>query len=634
MEEAELTKAINQYLADDTDNYAIMVTGPWGCGKTHFIENQLREELASSDWSIVRVSMFGITSEETFYDRLLAAIVSSKGMDIGNKITAKKKLPEKVQSLFHRDGKRVSKRLSRIKGISKDIGMSALKAKLHKEGIQLSIEAKSVIELMLGDKKLIVLDDLERCMLDETQLLGLMDTMIESQGRKVILLANEDELNRRLSGTDANKGRKSRYLSAKEKLIWRVYPFEPDLDVLSHQLFKSRLAKLLGCEDSENKEAIDFCLQSVRRPDERNVRTLKRAMSILDVLENTQYFEGAYENPGRMETLGNILALSGRVAGDECSSVEENSQDDGPRKQSYVEHFVEASIREGLSSLPFIEDYFLRGQIADGGSIDSALERFRLAYHPDGKLARNADAAIAKWQHRTFQNSDAPSIITDITGSIIPPSEGGLSFDRYREAIEVLEDLQARIPNEQVDISSIVSNMKKAIDSDLGAALNSVENGTICWQTAGFPESMKRIADIDNLREYICQKSLSSSIEAIRSILDDSDIFQPSKIIEIINNEHGSTRCAHALVSMDASLAAARLPESSNKEIRAVHRATLSTKLKTMLHIDMSEKVREWLAAFGNALDPSATEEVANRDVLEYIKHITLEAAGALQGEQ
>lgn len=116
--------------------------------------------------------------------------------------------------------------------------------------------------------------------------------------------------------------------------------------------------------------------------------------------------------------------------------------------------------------------------------------------------------------------------------------------------------------------------------------------------------------------------------------MDDPDIFQPSKIIEIVDSEHGLTRCAHALISIDTSLAAARLPECSNEEIHTVHRAILSTKLKAMLHIDMSERVREWLAAFGEALDPSATDEVANRDVLEYIKQIALETAGVLQDEQ
>ena len=145
---------------------------------------------------------------------------------------------------------------------------------------------------------------------------------------------------------------------------------------------------------------------------------------------------------------------------------------------------------------------------------------------------------------------------------------------------------------------------------------------------------MKRIAVIDDLREYICQKSLSSNIEAVRAVLDDPDVFRPSKIIEIIGSEHGLTRCAHVLISIDTSLAAARLPECSNEEIHTVHRAILSTKLKAMLHIDMSERVREWLATFGEALDPSATDEVANRDVLEYIRQISLEMAGVLQSEQ
>ncbi len=66
MKESELMEAIKRYLEDPTDDYAIMITGAWGCGKTHFVENRLKTEIGADGWRVVRISMFGVQSEEVF----------------------------------------------------------------------------------------------------------------------------------------------------------------------------------------------------------------------------------------------------------------------------------------------------------------------------------------------------------------------------------------------------------------------------------------------------------------------------------------------------------------------------------------------------------------------------------------
>lgn len=43
---------------------AIMLTGEWGCGKTYFIENELRKELEKTH-VIIRISLFGLSSIES-----------------------------------------------------------------------------------------------------------------------------------------------------------------------------------------------------------------------------------------------------------------------------------------------------------------------------------------------------------------------------------------------------------------------------------------------------------------------------------------------------------------------------------------------------------------------------------------
>lgn len=172
------------------------------------------------------------------------------------------------------------------------------------------------------------------------------------------------------------------------------------------------------------------------------------------------------------------------------------------------------------------------------------LREFQLAYHPEGVVAQRANASISRWQHRTFENSDIPIIVEDVASSIVPPSEGGLSFDRYRDALETLEGIQKCMPDLGVKTQDIISKMKRAIDVEPEAALSSVEHGSICWQSGGFPESMERVGAIDELRECICRKSLSSSAEVARAVLEKQEGCRPSDVIAIINGERGLTRSA------------------------------------------------------------------------------------------
>ena len=634
MEEEELTQAIKRYLKDDSDNYAIMVTGPWGCGKTYYVENNLRHEIATDGWHIVRVSMFGITSEDIFCDRLLSAIFLSKESDIRNCLADSDKFMERLRQRLLRRRERKPKGASRFKRISKDIGMSAIKGQMSKAGIQLSVEARSLIELLLGKDKVIVFDDLERCLLGETRLLGLMDAMIESQGRKVILLANEEELRRKHIANDGCESAGWAYLTAKEKLVWRVYPFEPDMRALTHELFRERLESLLGCKEGEAFDVINGCLASILRRGQSNVRLLKRAMSICDVLENTQYFKGSCDDPRRIATLQNILALSSKVAHDDMLGGNGETSQDDSSERSFVKHFMEASASEGLAALPFIEGYLKYGQVADSEVIMAELREFQLAYHPEGAVAQRADASISRWQHRAFENSDIPVIAEDIASSIIPPSKGGLSFDRYRDALETLEEIQKCMPDLGVKAQDIISKMKQAIDVEPEAALSSVEHGSICWQSGGFPESMERVGAIDELREYICRKSLSSSVEAARAVLERQENCRPSDIIAIINGERGLTRSAYVLTSLSPELAAKKLVGCTNEGIHEVHSAILSAKVKAMLYTDDGGEVREWLRAFADAIEPSSTGEVANKDVLGWIRENVWEMLGVSRESQ
>lgn len=628
MKEDELTAAVKRYLDDRSDDYAIMITGPWGCGKTYYAEHMLRGELEKRNQRVLRVSLFGIVSSDEFYDRLLSSIFIGRGYE-----AVSSKAEEESPHHLGKAAQFFRNTIRRTSGATKDIGFSVTQTLLKRLNIQLNVTSKSIAELFLSDMTVLVLDDLERCLLDETQLLGLMDSMIESQHRKVILLANEEELQERVTSDDDGENERRRYLTAKEKLVWHMYSFEPDMRSLSRKLFQDSIENLLGLEHGNNSSdgVIDKCLGALLRTGEDNVRILKRSMLVCDILENTQYFKNSCNDTRRIETLQDVLSLSCKVVHDDILRKESKVTTDASDDKSFVEHFMEASARERLDALPFIEDTLLHGYASDKDTVQAQLTEYQHAYHPEGEAAQKANDSIAKWQHRTFYNFEVPSIVANISDSIVPPIEGGLSFDRYRDALEALEGIRERMPDSNIDIQAVISKMKQSIDAEPEKALNSVEHGGICWQTAEFPSSMKRIEAIDELREYVCDRSIKSSVNAAKELLNMSSNYSISEIIRIIDEEQGLSRSSFVLTSLDPTLVAKRLTECSNEEVHEVHRAVLSQKMDAMLYADKEAGVREWLLLLANALDSSAAAEIANQDILEYIQQNILEKIGAAQ---
>ena len=460
----------------------------------------------------------------------------------------------------------------------------------------------------------------------------MMDAMIESQGRKVILLANERELERALESNGENA--KQSYLAAKEKLVWHVYPFDPDICELSQELFGSRIANLMGVEKSEGGKLVNRFATGALGNGVNNIRLLKRAMSICDVLENTQFFKQANDDSRRASTLESVLSLSLKAVSDAAMGRDDGVPDsDLNFNAEYVQQFVEASQRERLDALPFIENYLLRGQVDSGEEIEKSLEAFLMAYHPSGEKAERANAAISKWQYRTFRNSDAPSMVSDIMESIVPPSDGGLGFERYRDALLVIADLGARLPESGADEEAAVEKMKIAVDSDLEAARGTIGRGLICWQTAGFPEELTRVAAIDELREYILDQCLRSSIRKAQMALDAPGCFQPGEIISSIKAGRDVAGKTRILLSLDPRLAARRLSDCSVDGLYSVHELILSGGARGVLHFAEGSGIREWLVAFSDAIDPSGTDEIAVKDMLGYIQQAVWKMVGGSKSD-
>lgn len=183
----QLSVFLDYYLDEaSTGDRAVLVAGPWGGGKTHYIKAYMaardaRRHLAEPlRRRHLYASLYGVTSVSDIADRLFAAAYPA--------------LDAWPVKLLASAATRAGAGLTKGRWVSKDDG-PALKKWL----------------LNLKDAVL-VFDDLERAAMPVDQVLGFINDYVEHQGVKCVLIANEDEIDNAES-----------YGRRKEKLIgWTI----------------------------------------------------------------------------------------------------------------------------------------------------------------------------------------------------------------------------------------------------------------------------------------------------------------------------------------------------------------------------------------------------------------------------
>lgn len=620
MKPEELTQAVCAYLDDMTDQYAIMITGAWGSGKTHYVENVLRKKLKSKGNSLVRVSLFGVSTPEEFHDRILAptlALRFGEMVDMGVEAIGS----DRAQEAFDKakDNRSVIKRkLSRVKGAATDLSLIALQAIQKQLDIQLKVATKSVADLLLDENVVLVLDDLERCELNETQMLGLLDTMIEAQGRKVILLANEEQLKKRLSRSDGDAPEEE-YLAVKEKLIWRTFSFEPTVNETVQTLFRDRVAMLVDNSKETADEVLGQCANAIRLLGESNLRIVKRGMLICNALQEVNFFADAPCKPTLCSALAGLLELAIFVSREIVMGKEPDMRDD---TEDYLEQLTSTSRNARLALVPFLREYLMEGKTSPSEVVFSQVSEFTDAYYPDDELAQKALRAISRWQHRIFRNEEVPNMVIDIENALISPVKGGLSFDRYRDVIEVIDDIQARFPEYLVDQTAIVERMKAAINADLEGAIRSVENEPLRWQEGSdLPNDIQRLSSVDTLREHIRSEALVASAKTLTLSKSEAGIIPFDSLLEVLRNERGATGQSAVLISLEPADAAESLQAYSIEDLHKVHNVLRDYGLrKILLRSAKSSELQEWFRELRMKLEFAESEEIAKNDVLSWIK--------------
>lgn len=231
-----LAAAIKRYI-ERPQPYAVLITGAWGSGKTHFWKREITPELEKSGKQVLYTSLFGLTRPEELSQRMLEARWP-KLKSTGGKVTT-----------------------TLISGALAFVRAGELEKKLP--------ELMSVDP----DRDVLCFDDLERCRPEAlVPVLARISNYVEHSRVPVIVLANEAEMNEQ-----------SEYRRFREKLVGAAHTFQPRLRaglqglIADLPIERKQTKELLGA-DSSGSLIERVCSTP-------NLRLLRIALQKFDVLD-------------------------------------------------------------------------------------------------------------------------------------------------------------------------------------------------------------------------------------------------------------------------------------------------------------------------------------------------------------
>lgn len=200
----DIIRFLNRYKDDPDPQYAVLLDGKWGCGKTFFIKNWLDTFQTENEDELtpMYVSLFGVQTIKQINDTingLLFPFMNSKVYKIGKTFT---KIVASAALRFNVD----------YDGDKKSDG--TVDFKLDPLMDLLNDKKKE-----LKGRRILIFDDLERANIGVKELYGYINRFVEHNRFKVIVVCNSTEI------TDIETFNRFR-----EKVIGRTFEIHSDID--------------------------------------------------------------------------------------------------------------------------------------------------------------------------------------------------------------------------------------------------------------------------------------------------------------------------------------------------------------------------------------------------------------------
>ena len=178
----DLVESILDYVRADYTDYAIMINGEWGSGKTYFWNNKVRNKIESlrlngKQYTTIYMSLYGISNLEDISKKIFIETTQLMDKNLKRYMYAHNQLtiPEYAKTGLD---------MANFFGVTKN-------------GDRVDYE-----QFFTTDDKVLCFDDLERANVDVIDILGYINNFVEHDHIKTIIICNEKELSNKLKSSN------------------------------------------------------------------------------------------------------------------------------------------------------------------------------------------------------------------------------------------------------------------------------------------------------------------------------------------------------------------------------------------------------------------------------------------------
>ena len=402
----DLVESILDYVRSDYTDYAIMINGEWGSGKTHFWNHKIKNKIESmrlngKRFTTIYMSLYGISNLEEISKKIFIETTQLMDKNLRKFMNANEQstIPEYAKT---------------------GIDMANF------FGVTQNGDKVDYAEFFSTDDKVLCFDDLERANVDVIDILGYINNFVEHDHIKTIIICNEKELSTKLKSSnlemktfiatylldkqnELNKNDKpmvekiqkkietvfdkaNDYERIKEKLIGETFEYAPKFDYIINGI-------LMRYEN--NPDLIRFLRENTRliistfeRSGTRNLRILKHALN--DFKKIYEMVNKNYPNTSNrvMQTmLIFTIAISfeikaGKVTKDKFINIKDNEEYKSilvssrilmDNRQFYIKEFDNNYYYNFKSEYRFFKfiEYYVRTRIFDMKLFKENMETIR-----------------------------------------------------------------------------------------------------------------------------------------------------------------------------------------------------------------------------------------------------------------
>lgn len=282
-----LQQYLTYYLSLVEPEYAVLVTGDWGVGKTFQVRNCLSKSKS------YYVSLYGLTTTESIHEAVLAEMAPAVSQ-------ARKHLPNVVSGLLS------VAQLSSLNSLTPGLCSALLRRNVKID-------------------KVLIFDDLERCRVELSDLFGTINTYIEHHKCNVVIVAHDEKVVESFS-------------HMKEKLVGHTIRVTPDIPAAFERFASSHTSHEYRVFLLTHQETLVSTFSASRMA---SLRLLRYAMEDLRRLYNALGVEHRKNPQAMAELVALFVAFNLEVRAGHLTQ-----KDIEGRESARIRYLARSSIRE------------------------------------------------------------------------------------------------------------------------------------------------------------------------------------------------------------------------------------------------------------------------------------------------